>query len=284
MARKKLEVSVVRMTPKQAQELLDESLKKGTNVRRLSERMVERLVRDIEAGNWSPGAASIKTNSKGLLIDGQHRLAAIAKSGRTLQVVWFQNVDREECIDQGYRRTAAQLLKQQGVAYPIVAAAVARSAWRYDEGGINGLVQPEFVPTASEVMETYANNMDGIDHCVTASISSDAVGWRGVVTSTVYIGMKIREETIGHEEAWAEAAHFLRLFSLANPDEEELGRPKSRSPRLLRDRLLREKSKKMGKLTRQDVIKLSVLAWNAWVGRRPIKMLVPGKGMPELVA
>lgn len=60
-------------------------LKKNVN-RKLRQRHVDRLARDMESGEWRETHQAIAFNCDGSLKDGQHRLHAVVKSG---VAVWF---------------------------------------------------------------------------------------------------------------------------------------------------------------------------------------------------
>ena len=60
---------------------------------------------DMEAGNWQWNGESIKFAEDGTLLDGQHRLAAIAESGVTLPVLVVRglpNETQETAVDGAY--------------------------------------------------------------------------------------------------------------------------------------------------------------------------------------
>lgn len=101
---------VCRMSPTEARQiLLERNCNKGTEAtnRTLKKRNVNFLGRAITEGNWKRHAGNIKFDTTGTLIDGQHRLNAIAKSGKTLEVIVEKGCDAgtSPAIDQGDNRT-----------------------------------------------------------------------------------------------------------------------------------------------------------------------------------
>lgn len=85
--------------------------------RPLQERHSEHLQRDIEAGRWRLTHQGVAIDAELRLLDGQHRLRAIAASGRAvpIQVTWNLDPEVFPVIDTGKRRTAADALSLAGV-------------------------------------------------------------------------------------------------------------------------------------------------------------------------
>jgi hypothetical protein len=77
------------ITPKMAITMLEESKKSGGRNRNLRDRAVTRYADDMIAGRWQDNGQPIVFNGSAMILDGQHRLHAIVKSGipqRTLVV------------------------------------------------------------------------------------------------------------------------------------------------------------------------------------------------------
>lgn len=68
----------VKITPEMALELLS---RKNPGQRRLSERRIKILMHRIMDGKWDPEAGEIKVRHDGVLLNGYHRLTAIARAG-----------------------------------------------------------------------------------------------------------------------------------------------------------------------------------------------------------
>lgn len=99
-----------RITPEKAQFYLDKNL--PTN-RGISMSRVSSYADDMLSGNWSDNCTTIKFNSAGDLIDGQHRLSAIVKSGKTVSMWVARGVDENafKTVDTGYIRSGKQIIK-----------------------------------------------------------------------------------------------------------------------------------------------------------------------------
>lgn len=86
-------------------------LRRNKNNRKVSQALVERFTRDMVAGNWPYTHQGIAFDNTGRLIDGQHRLHAIAQSGVTVPMQVSVNMPPEilMAIDQGKNRTTADV-------------------------------------------------------------------------------------------------------------------------------------------------------------------------------
>ncbi len=88
----------------------------NTNNRKISEKHVQRLARDMVEGKWKLTHNGIAFDSDGNLLDGQHRLWAIVEADVSVEMcVWF-NLDPESmiAIDNGKTRSMADILNIAG--------------------------------------------------------------------------------------------------------------------------------------------------------------------------
>lgn len=107
MAKSKREqITQMNVSPAKAEKWLEEA---NIGNRSLSIPHVERLARDMKAGAWGDTPEPIAFDSNGRLIDGQHRLAAVVKSGVTI-CFWVAtncHLDAQKYLDAGRRRSLA---------------------------------------------------------------------------------------------------------------------------------------------------------------------------------
>lgn len=102
------------ITPERAEAYL----KLNTQNRRVKKHVVQRYARDIETGRWKEDTGEvIKITTSGLILDGQHRLHAIVKAGKS---VWMHvatgiNSSVFDVLDSGSPRTAGDVFKTSGV-------------------------------------------------------------------------------------------------------------------------------------------------------------------------
>jgi hypothetical protein len=110
---------VYKMSPKEAQLiLLERNCNKGIDAtnRNLKTRNVKFLGRAISEGSWKRHAGNIKFDVTGTLIDGQHRLYAIAQANKDIEVILEKGCDKgtTPAIDQGDNRTLTHAVQFGG--------------------------------------------------------------------------------------------------------------------------------------------------------------------------
>jgi len=81
--------------------------------RPLRPRLVDKYVRQILAGNWQRTHQGIAFDSRGLTIDGQHRLNAIIQTGQAVPMLIFLNESQSihESIDCGKTRSLLDVVR-----------------------------------------------------------------------------------------------------------------------------------------------------------------------------
>lgn len=122
--------------------------------RPLSASVSGRYQADMEAGRWREGTPEgLIFDTDGWVVSGQHRLRAQANSGMTLNWWIFVNEPRDifDHIDQGFRRTAAHLIRDK---YATQIAAGARHLAALTDGDRWGMPRYGRI-TTPETIETY---------------------------------------------------------------------------------------------------------------------------------
>lgn len=89
------EVQRVQITPTQAGKWLDMI---PSFQRRIDDKQVNKLVRAIQKDQWRENGATIIFNEDGYVIDGQHRLKAIALAGKSVGSLVVRGVSNDESI------------------------------------------------------------------------------------------------------------------------------------------------------------------------------------------
>jgi hypothetical protein len=124
------------ITPGDAQEMLS----RNTNNRSLRKSLVSYYAKQMKNGEWVLNGEAIKIASDGTLIDGQHRLDAISKSGLAQEMFVVRGLDKGSfyTIDVGKKRSHADHLKIAGIksANPGILAAAVRTVVRFDRDGV----------------------------------------------------------------------------------------------------------------------------------------------------
>lgn len=124
---------LVDVTPELAKQWLAENNTHNRNVR---QRIVSGYAADMLAGNWVQDGQSIKFSRNNVLLDGQHRLTAIAESGVTLRILVVRNLpgDAQEVMDTGAKRTLGDVLKLRGEKGYVATASVLMRAVLWQQG------------------------------------------------------------------------------------------------------------------------------------------------------
>lgn len=95
----------VKISPKQAEVLLKCT---NTNNRPMSIAKVSTYAKDMQLGNWSDDSTdAIAFDKSGVLVNGQHRLKAVVKSGKTVQMLVSFGITPYMGMDTGKTRTIA---------------------------------------------------------------------------------------------------------------------------------------------------------------------------------
>lgn len=113
------------ITPSRAKELLEANI----NNRRVKAEVVNRYAQDILAGRWKEDTGEvIKVSKSGIILDGQHRLYAIAKANTPIFLHIAYGVDDSvsDVLDTGSVRNASDVFKLNGIV---------------NDGAIPGIIQ-----------------------------------------------------------------------------------------------------------------------------------------------
>lgn len=132
-------ISVETITPKMALEMLSHHLEYNRTVSMVT---VDKLERDIKSGNWQLIPYPISIAEDGTVLDGQHRLTAIARGGIAVPCYVARNVPNTKevflSIDTGRPRTfadAMRVVKGDEVIYRnTTISAVARLLLNHERG------------------------------------------------------------------------------------------------------------------------------------------------------
>lgn len=98
--------------------------------------LAERYARDMRNGHWHLTGEPIQFASNGRLIDGQHRLEGVKRSGIAVRMFVTRGLpdSAQQFIDQGVSRSAADALSLSGYAQTHALAAAARLGVLTDNG------------------------------------------------------------------------------------------------------------------------------------------------------
>jgi hypothetical protein len=146
--------------------------------RRVDPKIVDSFAKLMIGGRWRHTHQGIAFNETHGLVDGQHRLHAIVKSGKTVTMNVARGLTGDDImvIDSGKARTAGDRLMIAGVvtgSAAIVAAIV--TAMAIAESGACPRLSPDMMKTIIE------HNPNGIRFAMEAFHSKSNSGWNAII-------------------------------------------------------------------------------------------------------
>lgn len=247
-----------------------EMLQTNTKNRPVKQRHVDRLASDMKAGRWNYDGAPIRFAKDGTVLDGQHRLLAVIKSGKNIKFVVIRGLANDvfTTIDSGARRsTSDALFISHEKNYSVLAGALGVIVSYLKTGSLAKSVGGLGLPTTSELIDT-------LDTCPEIRLSANhVVANKG--------SAKQRSGTTALLMSPALMAGLHYLFAEKNRPLADLwvtGMASGFNPdtnpsfALLRERLLGNNMAK-AKLPREYIAAICVKAWNAERGGSHVKSL-----------
>ncbi|MCC9181161.1 hypothetical protein [Mycolicibacterium mageritense] len=241
----------------------------NTRNRPVNERAVMRYQTDMESGRWAFAADPIRFDRDGVLLDGQHRLIALANCvpAMTIPFLVVRGLDPEaqDAMDQGHKRTTGQQLALHGVTnYNVVAAAaLVHLVWERGLLFTDNKVQRAQVTTAV-VVEWVETHPELVEQFNAMTTMTKRVGARPGVMGGFVLSALTR---VDHR---AVASFITLLDKLSNLGE---GHPIL----ALNHRFMRAKRDGL-KFPDRDQLGVTVAAWNHWMNGRTVSKLQAPKG------
>ena len=146
-----MRISTISVTPKVAEYML----RNNKNNRNVSKWRVALYAEEMKRGAWKLNGETISINKNGELLNGQHRLLAVIKSGCTVEMAVAFDVDNDvHLFDRGRTRSVTDQMKMDGVSCNNYTAAMAR-LFIYLEDGNNKISDSRI----HEFHEKYADDI-----------------------------------------------------------------------------------------------------------------------------
>lgn len=117
-------------------ELAEKWLKRNIRNRTMKTSKIDAMAQDMQQGNFRFNGASICFSDEGVLLDGQNRLAAIVKSGRTYPFIIVRGLvsNAQDTMDTGSSRSYSDVLKIRGYPHYVGVASSVRTINAYESG------------------------------------------------------------------------------------------------------------------------------------------------------
>lgn len=258
--------AIVIITP----EIASEWLTRNKSNRQVKMGVVNNYVKQMQAGQWKENTGeSIKFDDKGNLIDGQHRLHAIIRSGKSISMEVKTDMDwnTRKVIDTGTKRVAADLLAMEGYSNPMILAATAKFVLMFKLGKYSwaannkGQSSQRVYVSNQDILKYVKDNSENLDEII-RDFQKTAKGFK-YLTVSLMAGLYIlySEKSQRYAEEFFEKLTKGDSLSVTNPIF------------LLRERLIRDKTAKR-KMMLLERLGLCVLAWNAFRESKKLASLV----------
>lgn len=262
------------ITPAAARKYL-ESMDRNRPVRK---NYVDRLAAEMLAGRWEYTGETIVISEDGKLLDGQHRLHAVVKSGKAVDFLVATEVSRRAMpyIDSGASRSigdrsvVAGLVEARGNEY----AAVARCLWFYEKSGGKMISERggSLRPTNSDVMEYIGAHKDAIGRALSLSYKVTKVLRHG---RAFWAAVAVLLQRIDNDEA------TLFMESLGDGIGLRLNDPTYKLREQVMAAVLARRT-----MPSHELCLRTFAAWNAFRGRKPMAKLIikdTGQDLPKPV-
>lgn len=225
--------------------------------RPVSHDIVDRYSNDMATGLWTFAADPIRFDTEGHLIDGQHRLTALARVEMTLPMLVVRGLptDSQLVMDQGRKRTPGQQLGLLGVKDSNLIASIVKVTIQYDTGLLfrdNKLSGSITAPVIQEYVNDHSDEIAFVQPLLGAVRRADAPP--SVVGAFAVIAARVHGE---------DAAIFLTQL------DDLVGMSKGHPIHTLDKRLRRIRRERI-KFSNRDYLALFIQAFNAWRAGRQI--------------
>ena len=168
-------------------------LGKNNNIRKLKDPLVKRYAACMVAGDWDSNGESIKFNTDGELIDGQHRLTAIARCGESIRMVVVSGVKDDTYIDDGGKRSLGDYMVRAGFKNVNVLIAASRLIIASNAGAWGTAQARNWQVSRRDHMLFCQENKECLDAAVSMSRPGQCAGIGGnssILAAVLYLGSK----------------------------------------------------------------------------------------------
>ena len=153
-----MKIEIKTITPDLAKQLLANNFQN----RKLNQYHLNTLISAMKAGNWKENGEAIKFSNTGKLLDGQHRLTAIAESNTAQELVIISELEDSvfDTIDTGKPRTNTDFLYIEQIPNAAVMSSILSYINVFEAGLDLTAGASKVVRTASLILERYKSNPD----------------------------------------------------------------------------------------------------------------------------
>ncbi len=249
-------------------------LELNTENRKVRERNVARYAGALRDGDWVYNGDAIRFSVEGTLLDGQHRLLAVVRTGRPITALVVMGLDRsaQDTMDDGGARTLGDMFGIAGKARANALATVVARAAEYERGvyRVSGTLPKQ---RAIRFAEAHPGVADATAAAQKVGRKDDSVRpLRGVV-GTWYLYVTEGGRYLQERDEFLDALSNGFGLHAAHPVYK------------LRQRWAKGATTPV-RGGDEEALALIFKAWNAYVEGRPVKTLryAPHESFPKLIA
>lgn len=259
-----MKTSIVNLTPELAKLYLARNF---SGQRNLMASSVNYLAQQMQSGQWKLNGESLKFDKDGNLIDGQHRCAAVVKSGISIPILIVEGLSKDVnlTIDDGVKRTRGNIMAMRGIANYNTVSSIVMGVMNYRRalgansgagGSLNTAIRPSKIDMINEY-ERHPSEYQHSLHLAKKAKSLAAPSALGIVAALSIID--------GEQERDLVDMFYESLSTGLNIGTE--------SPVYkLRERLIKNKGS-IARLSSHQLILLTAKAWNIYVLEKPCGVL-----------
>jgi hypothetical protein len=223
---------------------------------------VDSYVSDIINGNWKEDTGEcIKFSNKNRLLDGQHRLLAVVKSGISLNLHIATNLEESvfNVLDTGKPRGGSDAFKVAGVISYAQLSTIIQKYNIIKNGGCKG--DKKSTLSNSELLKVYNFRPEYWEE-KSRYANRQKVKFNGIMPATIIgcFSAVFDEKDVTKSESF-----FDELCSGINVTNSTIN--------VLRDKLIRDKVSKVQKLSKKVEIAFIIKTWNAYRLGKQFKLL-----------
>jgi hypothetical protein len=203
-----MKANVETITPAKAKQLLLGSEEYQRNV---SESHVAHLAKQMIDGKWRLNGETIVISTNDQVIDGQHRLLAVIRAARPVQMMVVYGVDRDcfHTLDTGKSRSPGNTMHIAGIKNAVTISGMLTFRWKYLKAEARGgSLNMWERPTHGELVE-YATINEQMVHSAVCAMTKVRKVIRGVNPSTLggsYIVFCEKTDTVTCAEFYSKLA------------------------------------------------------------------------------
>lgn len=266
-----MEMHLVMVTPHMAGEWLATQ----HDNRRLKDFKVAEWAHEMAEGRWKPIPQPIMFDQFKRLIDGQHRLTAVVRSGATVQMWIAYNVpgDLRRYVDSGTPRSAADVLQMEhGVTSRVAVAATAKSVLLY-ESAPDAIWNSKAVVGKQEIIDEVVMHADQYATSVAMGLAATRTTASGIyLTRNSYAALWVLVQRHGSVDLWNEWHEGVSTGAMLTPGDPRLSLRNARGTRWGGG---------------QSSVLACIKTWNAYVKNEPLQKIYASSSrylpMPEIL-